>query len=94
MSSQWPAWEVFVRPRRGVSHVHVGTVHAADAAQAIDNARDVYTRRSEGVSVWVVRSTDIAASDPDDREAFFDPAADKSFRQPTDYELPPEVAHM
>jgi hypothetical protein len=55
---------------------------------------DVYTRRSEGVSLWVVRSADIAASDPDDREALFDPAADKSFRQPTDYELPPEVAHM
>jgi ring-1,2-phenylacetyl-CoA epoxidase subunit PaaB len=77
-----------------VSHVHVGTVHAADAEHAIDNARDVYTRRSEGVSLWVVRSADIAASDPDDREALFDPAADKSFRQPTDYELPPEVAHM
>jgi ring-1,2-phenylacetyl-CoA epoxidase subunit PaaB len=74
--------------------VHVGTVHAADAEHAIDNARDVYTRRSEGVSLWVVRSADIAASDPDDREALFDPAADKSFRQPTDYELPPEVAHM
>jgi ring-1,2-phenylacetyl-CoA epoxidase subunit PaaB len=74
--------------------VHVGTVHAADAEHAIDNARDVYTRRSEGVSLWVVRSADIAASDPDDHEALFDPAADKSFRQPTDYELPPEVAHM
>jgi ring-1,2-phenylacetyl-CoA epoxidase subunit PaaB len=77
-----------------VGHGHVGTVHAADAEHAIDKARDVYTRRSEGVSLWVVRSADIAASDPDDREALFDPAADKSFRQPTDYELPPEVAHM
>jgi ring-1,2-phenylacetyl-CoA epoxidase subunit PaaB len=74
--------------------VHVGTVHAADAEHAIDNASDVYTRRTEGVSLWVVRSADIAASDPDDREALFDPAADKVFRQPTDYELPPEVAHM
>lgn len=94
MNTDWPAWEVFVRPRRGVSHVHAGTVHAADADHAIDNARDLYTRRSEGVSLWVVRSADVTASDPDERDALFDPADDKTFRQPTDFELPPEVAHM
>jgi len=92
--SPWPTWEVFVRPRRGVDHVHVGTVHATDAQHAIENARDLYTRRSEGVSVWVVRSTDITASDPDERGTLFDPALDKVFRQPTDYELPPDVANM
>ena len=47
-------WEVFVRPRRGLSHTHVGSVHAADAEMALRNARDVYTRRQEGVSIWVV----------------------------------------
>jgi ring-1,2-phenylacetyl-CoA epoxidase subunit PaaB len=94
MSADWPAWEVFVRARRGVNHVHAGTVHAPDAALAIENARDLYTRRSEGVSLWVVRSSDVVSSDPDERHSMFDPAADKSYRQPTDYELPPEVAHM
>jgi ring-1,2-phenylacetyl-CoA epoxidase subunit PaaB len=83
-----------VRARRGVNHVHVGTVHATDAAHAVDNARDLYTRRNEGVSLWVVRSTDITASDPDERASLFDPALDKSYRHPTDYELPPEVASM
>jgi ring-1,2-phenylacetyl-CoA epoxidase subunit PaaB len=93
-SSNWPLWEVFVRPKRGVSHVHSGTVHAPDAEIALQNARDLFTRRSEGVSIWVVKSADVTASDPDDRDAMFDPAEDKSFRHPTDFELPDEVANI
>ncbi len=89
-----PLWEVFVRAKRGVSHVHAGTVHAPDSELAMQNARDLFTRRSEGVSLWVVRSSDITASDPDQSESLFDPAADKSFRHPTDFVLPDEVANM
>jgi ring-1,2-phenylacetyl-CoA epoxidase subunit PaaB len=92
--ADWPLWEVFVRAKRGVSHVHVGTVHAPDAELALQNARDLFTRRSEGVSLWVVKSSDITASNPDDREALFSPADDKSFRHPTDFVLPDEVANM
>ncbi|NNE11430.1 MAG: 1,2-phenylacetyl-CoA epoxidase subunit B [Ilumatobacter sp.] len=93
-SSDWPLWEVFVRAKRGVSHVHAGTVHAPDSELALQNARDLFTRRSEGVSIWVVKSADITASNPDDRDAFFDPATDKTFRHPTDFDLPDEVANM
>ena len=93
-SSDWPLWEVFVRAKRGVSHVHAGTVHAPDGELAMQNARDLFTRRSEGVSLWVVKSADITASNPDDAESFFDPADDKSFRHPTDFDLPDEVANM
>ena len=50
----WPLWEVFVRANRGLSHVHVGSLHAPDADMAVRNARDLYTRRNEGVSIWVV----------------------------------------
>ena len=46
------------------------------------------------LSVWVVKSSDITASDPSDRESLFDPADDKTFRHPTDFELPDEVANM
>lgn len=92
--SDWPLWEVFVRAKRGVSHVHAGTVHAPDAELALQNARDLFTRRSEGVSIWVVRSTDITASSPDDRDSLFEPAADKTFRHPTDFDLPDQVANM
>ena len=52
----WPLWEVFVRARRGLAHQHVGSLHAPDATMALRNARDVYTRRGEGVSIWVVPS--------------------------------------
>jgi ring-1,2-phenylacetyl-CoA epoxidase subunit PaaB len=59
-----PLWEVFVRSRRGLSHTHVGSLHAPDATMALRNARDVYTRRQEGVSIWVVRASDLTASSP------------------------------
>ena len=77
-----------------LTHVHAGTVHAPDAELAMQSARDLFTRRAEGVSLWVVRSSDITASDPDDRAAMFDPALDKTFRHPTDFVLPDEVANM
>jgi ring-1,2-phenylacetyl-CoA epoxidase subunit PaaB len=89
-----PLWEVFIRGRRGLSHVHAGSLHAADAEMALRNARDVYTRRNEGVSIWVVRSQDISASSPDEKDPFFAPAADKVYRYPTFYELPEEVRQM
>jgi ring-1,2-phenylacetyl-CoA epoxidase subunit PaaB len=90
----WPVWEVFIRSKAGLSHKHVGSLHAADAQMAIENARDVYTRRMEGVSIWVVPSVQITASSPGDKEALFDPANDKVYRHPTFYEIPPEVGHM
>jgi ring-1,2-phenylacetyl-CoA epoxidase subunit PaaB len=88
----YPLWEVFVRASRGLNHVHAGSVHAADAKAAVQAARDVYTRRSEGVSLWVVRSSDIHASDPHDRDAWFE--GDHPYRHPTFYEIPDEVGHM
>ena len=90
----WPLWEVFVRPRRGLSHAHVGSLHAPDATLALQNARDVYTRRGEGVSIWVVPASEISATSPDERDAWFDPAADKVYRHPTFYDLPAEVRHL
>jgi ring-1,2-phenylacetyl-CoA epoxidase subunit PaaB len=84
-------WEVFVRPRRGLAHVHAGSIHAADAEMALRNARDVYTRRQEGVSLWVVPASQISASSPDEQDSFFDPAADKAYRHPTFYEVPDDL---
>jgi ring-1,2-phenylacetyl-CoA epoxidase subunit PaaB len=89
----WPMWEVFVRARRGISHVHIGSLHAADAESALQNARDVYTRRSEGASLWVVRSADIHAFEPDDLADYVE-ANEKLYRHATTYEIPDEVGHM
>ncbi len=90
----WPLWEVFIRSKQGLDHKHVGSLHAADAAMAMENARDVYTRRLEGVSIWVVESKHIHASDPAEAESLYEPAADKIYRHPTFFELPDEVGHM
>jgi ring-1,2-phenylacetyl-CoA epoxidase subunit PaaB len=94
VSADWPLWEVFLRAKRGLNHVHVGSLHAADAEMALRNARDLYTRRNEGASIWVVASRDITASSPDEKDAFFAPAADKVYRHPTFYEIPADVPHI
>ncbi len=90
----WPLWEVFVRQKRGLAHTHSGSLHAPDAETAVQNARDVYTRRMEGVSVWVVPSTEIHASDPFDSDWMFETFGDKPYRHPTFYTIPDEVGHM
>jgi len=90
----WPLWEVFVRTRGGLSHRHVGSVHAPDSEIALRHARDTYTRRMEGVSLWVVRSSEITASDPGQADAMFAPAEDKVYRHPTFYDIPDVVKHM
>lgn len=87
-------WEVFVRSKNGLAHNHVGSVHAADEQLALQHARDVYTRRMEGVSLWVVKSTDIVASDPADKASLFEPAENKIYRHPTFYDIPDDVGHM
>ena len=94
MKKDWPLWEVFIRSKNGLNHKHVGSLHAADAEMAIENARDVYTRRNEGVSIWVVESKYITASSPSQSESLFDPADDKVYRHPTFYNLPDEVKHI
>ncbi|TNF64428.1 MAG: 1,2-phenylacetyl-CoA epoxidase subunit B [Rhodobacteraceae bacterium] len=94
MSGEVPLWEVFIRPRNGLSHKHVGSIHAADEVMALQAARDVYTRRGEGNSIWVVPSAAITASDPDQAGENFEPTAEKIYRHPTFYDIPDEVGHM
>ena len=92
--SSWPLFEVFLRSKRGLNHVHVGSLHAADATMALHHARDLYTRRNEGVSIWVVRASDITASSPDEKDPFFAPSGDKVYRHPTFYEIPDSIPHI
>lgn len=90
----WPLYEVFIRSKSGLSHRHAGSIHAADDQMALNSARDTYTRRNEGVSIWVVRSSEIIASDPAEYDAFFAPAKDKIYRHPTFYDIPEDVGSM
>lgn len=94
MTEALPLWEVFVRAKNGLSHKHVGSVHAAGPRMALEAARDVYTRRMEGVSLWVVPSALIVASDPCEASSLFDPAEDKVYRHPTFYAVPDNIKHI
>lgn len=93
-NANWPLWEVFIRSKQGLNHKHVGSLRAADAQMAVDNARDVYTRRSEGISIWVVKSNDVFASDPGESDSLYEPADSKVYRHPTFYEVPEGIEHM
>ena len=91
---QGTLWEVFIQSKSGVPFKHAGSVHAHDAEMALENARDLYTRRNEGRGLWVVPAEAIVAAQPEDAEAFFDPADDKIYRHPTFYTVPKGVKNM
>ena len=94
MEKEFPLWEVFIRSHAGLAHKHVGSIHAADPDMALSNARDVFTRRQEGISIWVVESRHIIASDPADSDPLFEPAKDKAYRHPTFYDLPDGIKNI
>tara|TARA_Y100001934_G_C11900543_1_gene561995 strand:+ start:46 stop:336 length:291 start_codon:yes stop_codon:yes gene_type:complete len=87
-------WEVFLQPKPGKPHKHVGSLHAYDKQMAMTAARDLYTRRKEGCGIWIVKGEDIISSQSSDAEAFFDPSDDKIYRHPTFYEIPDGVKHI
>ena len=90
----WHLYEVFIRSKNGLAHKHAGSVHAADRETAIQSARDLYTRRGEASSLWIIKSSDIIASDPDEASELFEPAEDKIYRHPTFYTVPDGVKNM
>lgn len=94
LNKEWPLWEVFLRSKQGLNHKHVGSLRAADEEMAIDNARDVYTRRSEGISIWVVESNNVFASSPTDSDSMYEPSNSKVYRHPTFYKVPDGIEHM
>ncbi|MGF1426653.1 1,2-phenylacetyl-CoA epoxidase subunit PaaB [Kitasatospora sp. LaBMicrA B282] len=79
------SWEVFLRPRRGLAHQHVGSVRATDRDLALATARDLFARRNEPQSVWVVRSDQVHAVSPAEKDPYFAAAADKPYRYPGHY---------
>ena len=88
MTDNITVWEVFIQSKNGLPHKHAGNVHADDKVMALENARELYTRRNEGSCIWVVKSSEIISSESEDSEAFFDPSNDKMYRHPTFYTMP------
>ncbi|MCA9932245.1 MAG: hypothetical protein KC419_27360 [Anaerolineales bacterium] len=52
--SQWPRWEVFKQDTPNKPYQAVGSVHAADPEHALLNARNVFVRRPQAISLWAV----------------------------------------
>lgn len=52
--TQLPRFQVFLQEKTGQPHQDVGSVHASDPEMALLNARDVFVRRPECTSLWVV----------------------------------------
>lgn len=92
--NQGKLWEVFIQSKPGQVFKHVGSVHAFDKDMALENARDVYTRRSEGIALWLVPSEEIVAVSSSEKSSFFEPSNDKIYRHPTFYNLPEGVKQM
>ena len=82
-----PLWEVFVQPEFGAPHEHVGSVRAPDRELAVQNARDVYSRRGKVLSMWIVSSDEITATTPGDNY-LFNSDDDKPYRHPQFYKVP------
>lgn len=59
--TQWPRYFVFKQDAEGDPHLNCGTVHAPDPELALQNARDVFVRRPDCVSLWVVRADQVTA---------------------------------
>nr|WP_244303128.1 1,2-phenylacetyl-CoA epoxidase subunit B [Leucobacter coleopterorum] len=64
-----------------------GITARPDEEMALRNARDLYTRRNEGVSIWVVPAAAITTSDPDSKGVFFESPAGKNYRHAVYYTL-------
>lgn len=94
MDNQGDVWEVFIQSKPGLAHKHVGNIHAMGKEMALQNARDMYTRRQEGTCIWVVKFDNIVSSIPEDDGSFFEPANDKIYRQATHYVMPEGSKHI
>ncbi len=58
-----------MRSKGGLSHGMSARCTRRTREMALEAARDIYTRRMEGVSLWVVPSAQITASDPGEAAA-------------------------
>lgn len=72
-----PTYEVFLKKPGKDPFTHAGSLDAADDEVAAVLARECYSRRGEGLSMWLVERSHLVALE--DQE-FFSVALDKSYR--------------
>jgi ring-1,2-phenylacetyl-CoA epoxidase subunit PaaB len=61
MDTQWNRYEVFEQERTDLPYRNTGSVHAADDEMALEYARDVFVRRPNCLSLWVVPARAVFA---------------------------------
>jgi ring-1,2-phenylacetyl-CoA epoxidase subunit PaaB len=75
--TQWLRYEVFEKERPDLPHRNAGSVHAPDDEMALENARDVFVRRPNCLSLWVIAADKIFSKTVEEL------AADSSWRDTT-----------
>lgn len=80
MTASNQVYEVFVTARRGEAARHVGSVVAPDPVLALHHAKEVYTRRTECVALWLAPRSAIISFTPEEG-VLFELARAKDYRQ-------------
>jgi ring-1,2-phenylacetyl-CoA epoxidase subunit PaaB len=57
--TQWPRFYVFKQDTADSPYLNCGSVHASDGEMALLNARDVFVRRPDCVSLWVAPASHV-----------------------------------
>jgi ring-1,2-phenylacetyl-CoA epoxidase subunit PaaB len=83
---QFETYEVFHQKKRGDQHVHVGIVHAPNAEMALLFGKEQYGRRGLSVNIWVVKTSNVFASDYDDAD-IFETVPEKQYREAGGYKV-------
>ncbi len=87
MDTQWPRYEVFVQEKEGKPYLDYGSVHAPDAELALMNARDVFARRPEACSMWVVPAGKIFSRTAQELDLLGLPALPEVPEEPGTFEV-------
>ena len=80
----WETYEVFHQKKRGDQHLHVGIVHAPNPEIALIFAKEQFGRRRITSNLWVVKSSEILASEYEDAD-IFETTPEKTYREASDY---------
>ena len=79
----WETYEVFHQKKRGDQHIHVGIVHAANSEMAVILAKETFGRRRQTANIWVVKSSQVNATDYEDQD-IFETTPEKTYREASD----------
>lgn len=77
------SYEIYQLPRRGKQHQHAGTVQAATPAQAMSEAKKLFSSK-QVYNVWAIRTADIRFTSPEEKELWLT-LPEKKFRDASDY---------